>query len=62
MGEVIEMEKVKKTRIKHDEDTSITYIKHPERGGKADDGNIRCFKAKQPYYFKKSNTRPFRLS
>jgi len=34
VGEVIEMEKVKKTRIKHDDNTSITYIKHPERGAK----------------------------
>jgi hypothetical protein len=34
VGEVIDMQKVKKTRIKHDDNTSITYIKHPERGAK----------------------------
>ena len=34
MGEVIDIETVKKSRIKHDENTAITYIKHPERGAK----------------------------
>jgi len=34
VGEVIDIQKVKKTRIKHDDNTSITYIKHPERGAK----------------------------
>ena len=34
VGEVIDIETVKKSRIKHDENTAITYIKHPERGAK----------------------------